>query len=150
MLYFGGKNMKKINDERIIKKDNEIITRTFILMFVLSLFYIVLFNKVVFFREQPQATIFSIIIITTVYFIFDSFISKTLFVNIQEKNDVLKKVSHICSLIIAFDTLFILLSLTKKINIDLNLDTIIVLLSLNIFLFISYYAILRLWVKWIK
>ena len=102
--------MKKINDERIIKKDNEIITRTFILMFVLSLFYIVLFNKVVFFREQPQATIFSIIIITTVYFIFDSFISKTLFVNIQEKNDVLKKVSHICSLIIAFDTLFILLS----------------------------------------
>ncbi|PST73170.1 MULTISPECIES: hypothetical protein [Lactococcus] len=142
--------MKKINDERIIKKDNEIITRTFILMFVLSLFYIVLFNKVVFFREQPQATIFSIIIITTVYFIFDSFISKTLFVNIQEKNDVLKKVSHICSLIIAFDTLFILLSLTKKINIDLNLDTIIVLLSLNIFLFISYYAILRLWVKWIK
>ena len=142
--------MKKINDERIIKKDNEIITRTFILMFVLSLFYIVLFNKVVFFREQPQATIFLIIIITTVYFIFDSFISKTLFVNIQEKNDVLKKVSHICSLIIAFDTLFILLSLTKKINIDLNLDTIIVLLSLNIFLFISYYAILRLWVKWIK
>lgn len=77
--------MKKINDEIIIKKDNEIITRTFILMFVLSLFYIVLFNKVTFFREQPQATIFSIIIITTVYFIFDCFISKTLFVDIQEK-----------------------------------------------------------------
>lgn len=145
--------MKKINDERIIIKNYETIARTFTVLVLLCIGYISFYNVFSFLRETPQLIIFFILIITSIYFISDSFFSKTLLPEVQGKTDIRKKIGQIAISIFSFNILLIYV-LLKETNIALTFSKIVLLIlgiiGVDIILFAVSYLSLRIWIKWLN
>lgn len=145
--------MKKINDERIVQKDYETTTRTFVLLALLCLGYVIFYNKFTFFREEPQITVFLFLIISSIYFVIDSFFSRTLLPDVQGKLDIKNRFEEIAISIVSFDIVLIYL-LFRGNNLETNFSKLVPILlgiiGLDIILFVISYLLLNLWVKWLN
>lgn len=142
--------MKTTTDERIIQKDNEVVTRSFILLVLLLISFLVSshFFKIV--HSNPEITISGILIITLIYSLTDFFISKTLFADVQDSKDLKPKLKSVLFDIIIFDIVLIALSFTNAIDAKFGILFLVTLFVMDIILFILGFILLKIWLTFTK
>lgn len=142
--------MKTTTDERIIQKDNEVVTRAFILLVLLLISFLVSshFFKIV--HSNPEITIFGILIVTLIYSLADFFISKTLFADVQDPKDLKPKLKSVLFDIIIFDIVLIALSFTNAIDAKFGIFFLVTLFVMDIILFILGFILLKIWLTFTK
>lgn len=94
----------KIKDERIEKKSDQVIIRSFVILNVLLLSFVFLYDKIDFLKQQkPNLVIFFIMIITVIYACADFYISGVLMPDVQSKSDVKSKINKLIDYLIILD-----------------------------------------------
>lgn len=137
--------MKPTTDERIIQKDNEVVTRSFVFLVLLLMLFLVSAHFFKFVHDNPEITIFTILIATLFYSLIDFFISKTLFADVQDTKDLKLKLKSLTFDIIVFNIVLIGLSMFHAIDLKFSGLFLIALLVMDIVLFILGFIILKLW-----
>lgn len=137
--------MKPTTDERIIQKDNEVVTRSFVFLVLLLMLFLVSVHFFKSVHDNPEITIFTILIATLFYSLIDFFISKTLFADVQDTKDLKLKLKSLTFDIIVFNIVLIGLSMFHAINLKFSGLFLIALLVMDIVLFILGFIILKLW-----
>ncbi|MCC6122000.1 hypothetical protein LA429_04515 [Weissella cibaria] len=137
--------MKPTTDERIIQKDNEVVTRSFVFLVLLLMLFLVFAHFFKSVHDNPEITIFTILIATLFYSLIDFFISKTLFADVQDTKDLKLKLKSLTFDIIVFNIVLIGLSMFHAIDLKFSGLFLIALLVMDIVLFILGFIILKLW-----
>lgn len=140
--------MKPTTDERIIQKDNEVVTRSFVFLVLLLMLFLVSahsFKSVHDVHDNPEITISTILIATLFYSLIDFFISKTLFADVQDTKNLKLKLKSLTFDIIVFNIVLIGLSMFHAIDLKFSGLFLIALLVMDIVLFILGFIILKLW-----
>lgn len=137
--------MKPTTDERIIQKDNEVVTRSFVFLVLLLMLFLVSAHFFKSVHDNPEITIFTILIATLFYSLIDFFISKTLFADVQDTKDLKLKLKSLTFDIIVFNIVLIGLSMSHAIDLKFSGLFLITLLVMDIVLFILGFIILKLW-----
>ena len=137
--------MKPTTDERIIQKDNEVVTRSFVFLVLLLMLFLVSAHSFKSVHDNPEITIFTILIATLFYSLIDFFISKTLFADVQDTKDLKLKLKSLTFDIIVFNIVLIGLSMFHAIALKFSGLFLIALLVMDIVLFILGFIILKLW-----
>lgn len=134
--------MKPTTDERIIQKDNEVVTRSFVFLVLLLMLFLVSAHFFKSVHDNPEITI---LIATLFYSLIDFFISKTLFADVQDTKDLKLKLKSLTFDIIVFNIVLIGLSMFHAIDLKFSGLFLIALLVMDIVLFILGFIILKLW-----
>ncbi|WP_347284432.1 hypothetical protein [Lactobacillus taiwanensis] len=94
----------KIRDERIEKKSNQVIIRSFVFLNALLLCFVLFYDKVDFLKQQkPNLIVFFIMLITVIYACGDFYISGTLMPQVQDKADMKSQIVKLVEYLVTLD-----------------------------------------------
>lgn len=141
--------MKKIKDERIEKKDSQVIMRTFIFQNVLLLSFTLLYDRIsILTGLKPNVSIFIIFIITVLYACLDFYFSGTLLSDVESKKDIKPKIKKIIDGLLGVDILgFVLFILNNKVTLVSITQFTLLVIIINALIIIITTALLYLWIK---
>ncbi|TSO25562.1 hypothetical protein [Lactobacillus sp. LL6] len=142
----------KIKDERLENKDKEVIIRSFIVLNLLLLGFILFYGKNILISSiSPNLAIFFIMLITVIYACLDFYISGTLLPDVEDKNDIKHKVINISEGLLSINGLGIILYLLNN-NFNFYSLTIVIatFLLIDVIIVILTIILLFIWIKLIN
>lgn len=139
----------KIKNERIEKKSNQVIIRSFIFLNALLLCFVLFYDKVAFLKQQkPNLIIFFIMLITVIYACVDFYISGALMPQVQDKADVKSQIGKLIEYLITLDGVGILVFfLNNSFSINKLGMLLLGMLIMDIVILGLGVLILHLWLK---
>ncbi|MCR1901387.1 hypothetical protein [Ligilactobacillus apodemi] len=82
-------------DSKIAKKDYQVITRTFVVLNILLLLFVVLYDRLDFLQKSPNIIVFFIMLISVFYAGIDFYVTGTLLLDVKTTKDITQKLKSI-------------------------------------------------------
>ena len=141
---------KKIMDERQEIINKNMLIRSFGVLFILLVMYIILLSFINISQVAYQLILIGILTLTSIYMWIDSFISRILYYDVKNNKDIKTKIVTAVITLLMIDIVAIILSNFKMIDIEITIIFLVTLLGINICLLSIYYIVLKLWTIWYR
>ena len=141
---------KKIMDERQEIINKNMLIRSFGVLFILLVMYIILLSFIDISQVAYQLMLIAILTLTSIYMWIDSFINRILYYDVKNNKDIKKKITACATTLLMIDIVSIILSNFNMIDIEITPVFLITLLGINICLLSVYYIVLKLWTMWYR
>ena len=141
---------KKIMDERQEIINKNMLIRSFGVLFILLVMYIILLSFINISQVAYQLILIGILTLTSIYMWIDSFINRILYYDVKNNKDIKKKITACATTLLMIDIVSIILSNLNMIDIEITPVFLITLLGINICLLSVYYIVLKLWTMWYR
>jgi len=141
---------KKIMDERQEIINKNMLIRSFGVLFILLVMYIILLSFIDISQVAYQLILIGILTLTSIYMWIDSFISRILYYDVKNNKDIKTKIVTAVITLLMIDIVAIILSNFKMIDIEITIIFLVTLLGINICLLSIYYIVLKLWTIWYR
>ena len=141
---------KKIMDERQEIINKNMLIRSFGVLFILLVMYIILLSFIAISPVAYQLILIGILTLTSIYMWIDSFISRILYYDVKNNKDIKTKIVTAVITLLMIDIVAIILSNFKMIDIEITIIFLVTLLGINICLLSIYYIVLKLWTIWYR
>ena len=141
---------KKIMDERQEIINKNMLIRSFGVLFILLVMYIILLSFINISQVAYQLILIGILTLTSIYMWIDSFISRILYYDVKNNKKKKKKIVKAVITLLVIDIVAIILSNFKMIDIEITIIFLVTLLGINICLLSIYYIVLKLWTIWYR
>lgn len=141
---------KKIMDERQEIINKNMLIRSFGVLFILLVMYIILLSFINISQVAYQLILIGILTLTSIYMWIDSFISRILYYDVKNNKDIKTKIVTGVITLLVIDIVAIILSNFKMIDIEITIIFLVTLLGINICLLSIYYIVLKLWIIWYR
>lgn len=141
---------KKIMDERQEIINKNMLIRSFGVLFILLVMYIILLSFINISQVAYQLILIGILTLTSIYMWIDSFISRILYYDVKNNKDIKTKIVKAVITLLVIDIVAIILSNFKMIDIEITIIFLVTLLGINICLLSIYYIVLKLWTIWYR
>ena len=136
---------KKIMDERQEIINKNMLIRSFGVLFILLVMYIILLSFINISQVAYQLMLIAILTLTSIYMWINAFISRILYYDVKNNKNIKTKILACVTTLLTIDIAVIILASFNMIDIEITPVFIITLLGVNISLLIIYYIILKLW-----
>lgn len=141
---------KKNMDERQEIINKNMLIRSFGVLFILLVMYIILLSFINISQVAYQLILIGILTLTSIYMWIDSFISRILYYDVKNNEDIKTKIVTAVITLLMIDIVAIILSNFKMIDIEITIIFLVTLLGINICLLSIYYIVLKLWTIWYR
>ncbi|MGX0021366.1 cation transport ATPase [Staphylococcus hominis] len=141
---------KKNMDERQEIINKNMLIRSFGVLFILLVMYIILLSFINISQVAYQLILIGILTLTSIYMWIDSFISRILYYDVKNNKDIKTKIVTAVITLLMIDIVAIILSNFKMIDIEITIIFLVTLLGINICLLSIYYIVLKLWTIWYR
>ena len=132
---------KKIMDERQEIINKNMLIRSFGVLFILLVMYIILLSFIDISQVAYQLILIGILTLTSIYMWIDSFISRILYYDVKNNKDIKTKIVTAVITLLMIDIVAIILSNFKMIDIEITIIFLVTLLGINICLLSIYYIV---------
>lgn len=137
-------------DERQEIINKNMLIRSFGVLFILLVMYIILLSFINISQVAYQLILIGILTLTSIYMWIDSFISRILYYDVKNNKDIKTKIVKAVITLLVIDIVAIILSNFKMIDIEITIIFLVTLLGINICLLSIYYIVLKLWTIWYR
>ncbi|MCI2908909.1 hypothetical protein RJB71_10900 [Staphylococcus hominis] len=137
-------------DERQEIINKNMLIRSFGVLFILLVMYIILLSFIDISQVAYQLILIGILTLTSIYMWIDSFISRILYYDVKNNKDIKTKIVTAVITLLMIDIVAIILSNFKMIDIEITIIFLVTLLGINICLLSIYYIVLKLWTIWYR
>lgn len=137
-------------DERQEIINKNMLIRSFGVLFILLVMYIILLSFINISQVAYQLILIGILTLTSIYMWIDSFISRILYYDVKNNKDIKTKIVTGVITLLVIDIVAIILSNFKMIDIEITIIFLVTLLGINICLLSIYYIVLKLWIIWYR
>ncbi|EFS18403.1 hypothetical protein [Staphylococcus hominis] len=137
-------------DERQEIINKNMLIRSFGVLFILLVMYIILLSFINISQVAYQLILIGILTLTSIYMWIDSFISRILYYDVKNNKDIKTKIVTAVITLLMIDIVAIILSNFKMIDIEITIIFLVTLLGINICLLSIYYIVLKLWTIWYR
>ena len=141
---------KKNMDERQEIINKNMLIRSFGVLFILLVMYIILLSFINISQVAYQLILIGILTLTSIYMWIDSFISRILYYDVKNNKDIKTKIVTAVITLLMIDIVAIILSNFKMIDIEITIIFLVTLLGINICLLSIYYIVLKIWTIWYR
>ncbi|WP_152038632.1 hypothetical protein, partial [Streptococcus pneumoniae] len=130
-------------DERQEIINKNMLIRSFGVLFILLVMYIILLSFINISQVAYQLILIGILTLTSIYMWIDSFISRILYYDVKNNKDIKTKIVTAVITLLMIDIVAIILSNFKMIDIEITIIFLVTLLGINICLLSIYYIVLK-------
>lgn len=139
----------KYKDERIEHNDQAMINRCFSVLVILVTALLITTYFIDLTIQNIQFGLLLILLITAVFAVIDSFINRTLEVDVEHKKDIWQKlIKSFVPWVISFNLLITALIYFGYVDDTLNINYIFRMIGMDLILGVAYLIYLFVWLKW--
>ena len=135
---------KKNMDERQEIINKNMLIRSFGVLFILLVMYIILLSFINISQVAYQLILIGILTLTSIYMWIDSFISRILYYDVKNNKDIKTKIVTAVITLLMIDIVAIILSNFKMIDIEITIIFLVTLLGINICLLSIYLSLIHI------
>lgn len=137
-----------LNQKNMLLSKNNTSERTFLFSFLVIASYIIMNQIITIPSEYFPVMMFSIIVFSTFYYLIDAFLCGALYDDVKSNNHIKNKIiKELVPSLLGFNTFIILLSLLGKIEIPINMKSILLMIIMDILIVLVYFLVLKVWVR---